>query len=159
MVLSKVLRFGEGRMVKRLDGLASYVESLNDEYEALSDEKLQAKTEIFKKRLEKGETLDEILPEAFATAREAAWRVLGQKPYHVQIMGAGALHQGDIAENIIDNAQVVLEADHGEGKRKGGKLSGVQRIKATAAHAVAEIKSRVAGGSKARAGSNGRKHR
>ena len=98
MVLSKVLRFGEGRMVKRLDGLASYVESLNDEYEALSDEKLQAKTEIFKKRLEKGETLDEILPEAFATAREAAWRVLGQKPYHVQIMGAGALHQGDIAE-------------------------------------------------------------
>ena len=65
----------------------------------------------------------------------------------------------DIAESIIDNAQVVLEADHGDSRRKGGKLSGVQRIKATAAHAVAEIKNRVSGGSKARASTNGRKHR
>ncbi|WP_323144197.1 transglycosylase SLT domain-containing protein [Massilia phyllosphaerae] len=65
----------------------------------------------------------------------------------------------DIAENILDNAQVVLEADHGDRERRGGKLSGVQRIKATAAHAVAEIKNRVSGGSKARASANGRKHR
>jgi membrane-bound lytic murein transglycosylase D len=65
----------------------------------------------------------------------------------------------DIAENIIDNAQIALEADRGDSRRKGQKLSGAQRIKATAAHAVAEIKSRVSGGSKPSARSNGRKHR
>jgi membrane-bound lytic murein transglycosylase D len=66
---------------------------------------------------------------------------------------------GDIAENIIDNAQIALEADRGEGKRRGQKLSGVQRIKASAAHAVAEIKSRVSGRNKPSVRSNGRKHR
>jgi membrane-bound lytic murein transglycosylase D len=65
----------------------------------------------------------------------------------------------DIAENIVDNAQIALEADRGDSKRKGQKLSGAQRIKATAAHAVAEIKSRVSGGSKPSARANGRKHR
>ncbi|MDF0529048.1 preprotein translocase subunit SecA [Tsukamurella sp. 8F] len=93
-----MLRLGEGRMVKRLDGLASHVESLSDEFEALTDEELRAKTDDFKERLEKGEKLDELLIEAFATAREASWRVLGQRPYHVQIMGAAALHYGNIAE-------------------------------------------------------------
>lgn len=65
----------------------------------------------------------------------------------------------DIAENIIDNAQIALEADRGESKRKGQKLSGAQRFKASAAHAVAEIKNRVSGGSKPSARANGRKHR
>ena len=65
----------------------------------------------------------------------------------------------DIAENIIDNAQIALEADRGDSKRRGQKLSGAQRIKATAAHAVAEIKSRVSGGNKPSVRSNGRKHR
>jgi membrane-bound lytic murein transglycosylase D len=65
----------------------------------------------------------------------------------------------DIAESIIDNAQVAFEADRGDSKHKGGKLSGVQRIKATAAHAVAEIKSRVSGGNKASASVHGRKRR
>ncbi|GAB2647738.1 preprotein translocase subunit SecA [Gordonia jinhuaensis] len=85
-------------MVKRLDALATHVESLSDEYEALTDDELRAKTAEFKERSAAGESLDEMLPEAFATAREAAWRVLGQKPFHVQIMGAAALHFGNIAE-------------------------------------------------------------
>ncbi|MFT3717051.1 MAG: preprotein translocase subunit SecA [Gordonia sp. (in: high G+C Gram-positive bacteria)] len=97
-MLNKLLRVGEGRMVKRLDGIAGQVEALSDEMEALSDSQLQAKTAEFKKRLDDGETLDHLLVEAFAVAREAAWRVLDQKHFHVQIMGGAALHFGNIAE-------------------------------------------------------------
>ncbi len=97
-MLNKLLRIGEGRMVKRLDAIATHVEGLSDEMEALTDEELTAKTDEFRKRVEKGESLDELLPEAFAVAREAAWRVLDQKPFHVQIMGGAALHFGNVAE-------------------------------------------------------------
>lgn len=97
-MLNKLLRVGEGRMVKRLDAIASHVEALSDEFEALSDAELRAKTDEFKKRIADGATLDELLPEAYATAREAAWRVLDQKHFHVQIMGGAALHYGNIAE-------------------------------------------------------------
>ncbi len=97
-MLNKLLRLGEGRLVKRLDGIASQVESLSDEMEALSDDELRAKTDEFKKRLEGDESLDHLLVEAFAVAREAAWRVLDQKHFHVQIMGGAALHFGNIAE-------------------------------------------------------------
>ncbi|NDK91267.1 preprotein translocase subunit SecA [Gordonia desulfuricans] len=97
-MLNKLLRIGEGRMVKRLDAIASHVESLSDEIEALSDDELRAKTDEFRTRYADGETLDELLPEAFAVAREAAWRVLDQKHFHVQIMGGAALHYGNIAE-------------------------------------------------------------
>ncbi|MFC7753658.1 preprotein translocase subunit SecA [Tsukamurella soli] len=85
-------------MVKRLDALASHIESLGDEYESLTDEELRGKTDDFKALLAEGADLDDLLPEAFAAAREASWRVLGQKPYHVQIMGAAALHYGNVAE-------------------------------------------------------------
>ena len=78
-MLNKLLRVGEGRMVKRLDAIASHVEALEDEIASLSDDELQAKTGEFKDRVAEGETLDELLPEAFAVAREAAWRVLDQK--------------------------------------------------------------------------------
>jgi len=97
-VLNKLLRVGEGRMVKRLDVIAGHVEALEDETAALTDDELRAKTDEFKERLADGETLDELLPEAFAVAREAAWRVLDQKHFHVQIMGGAALHFGNIAE-------------------------------------------------------------
>ncbi|HEY9311965.1 preprotein translocase subunit SecA [Williamsia sp.] len=97
-MLNKLLRVGEGRMVKRLDAIATHVETLDKETEALSDEQLRAKTDEFKERLAAGETLDDLLPEAFAVAREAAWRVLSQKHFHVQIMGGAALHFGNIAE-------------------------------------------------------------
>ncbi|NLU81921.1 preprotein translocase subunit SecA [Rhodococcus sp. HNM0569] len=96
--LSKVLRVGEGRMVKRLKHIAEHVESLEPDYSSLADSELRGKTDEFRKRYAEGETLDELLPEAFAVAREAAWRVIDQKHFTVQIMGGAALHFGNIAE-------------------------------------------------------------
>ncbi|MEO6879315.1 MAG: preprotein translocase subunit SecA [Mycobacteriaceae bacterium] len=95
---SKLLRSGEGRAVKRLRAIADHVDTLAEEVAALTDPELQAKTEEFRTRHADGEDLDALLPEAFAVAREAAFRVLGQKPYPVQVMGAAALHLGNIAE-------------------------------------------------------------
>ena len=92
--------FGDysSKEIKRISGLKDKVLALETEFGALSDEQLQAKTPEFKERLAKGETLDDILPEAFAACREAAWRVLGMKHYPVQILGGIILHQGRIAE-------------------------------------------------------------
>ncbi|MEE1023640.1 MAG: DEAD/DEAH box helicase, partial [Acutalibacteraceae bacterium] len=86
------------KQLKKLEPIKNAVLALEDEYAALSDAELKDKTNQFKDRLENGETLDDILPEAFATCREAAWRVLGMKPYPVQIIGGIVLHQGRIAE-------------------------------------------------------------
>ena len=97
-MLSKLLRIGEGRMVKRLQKVADYVNTLSDDMEKLSDDELRAKTAEFKQRVADGADLDDLLPEAFAVAREAAWRVLGQKHFEVQIMGGAALHYGNVAE-------------------------------------------------------------
>ncbi len=96
--LSKLLRAGEGRTVKRLKKIAEDVLALEADYEALTDEELKAKTGEFRERLAEGEDPNSMLLEAFATAREAAWRVLGQKHYLVQIMGGAALHFGNVAE-------------------------------------------------------------
>ena len=96
--LSKLLRAGEGRTVKRLAKMADDVIALDAEYAALSDAELKAKTQEFKDRLGAGEEMNDILLEAFATVREAAWRVLDQKHYKVQIMGGAALHFGNVAE-------------------------------------------------------------
>jgi len=86
------------RELKRIDPIKNKVLELDEEYKKLSDTELKAKTPEFKERLEAGETLDDILPEALATVREGAWRVLEKKPYPVQIIGAIVLHQGRIAE-------------------------------------------------------------
>ena len=86
------------RELKRIEPIKNKVLALDEEYAALSDAELKGKTQEFKDRLEEGETLDSILPEALATVREAAWRVLEKKPYPVQIIGAIVLHQGRIAE-------------------------------------------------------------
>ena len=96
--LSKLLRAGEGRTVKRLAKIADQVIALEGEYEKLTDEELKAKTDEFKQQIEDGASLDDVLLDAFATAREASWRVLGQKHYKVQIMGGAALHFGSVAE-------------------------------------------------------------
>jgi preprotein translocase subunit SecA len=85
-------------MVKRLKRVADYVNTLSDDIEKLTDAELRAKTDEFRKRLDEGESLDDLLPEAFAVAREAAWRVLDQRPFDVQVMGAAALHLGNVAE-------------------------------------------------------------
>ena len=88
----------EYKELKRFSALADQIMALDAEYTKLTDEELQAKTSQFKERLEKGETLDDILVEAFATAREAAYRVIGEKHYYVQILGGLANHFGNIAE-------------------------------------------------------------
>ncbi|HEX8140891.1 MAG TPA: preprotein translocase subunit SecA, partial [Pyrinomonadaceae bacterium] len=98
VVLSKLLRAGEGKILRRLNRIADAVESLADDYTDLSDAELQAKTDEFKQRYADGETLDALLPEAFAVVREAATRTLGQRHFRVQIMGGAALHLGNIAE-------------------------------------------------------------
>ena len=97
-MLSKLLRLGEGRMVKRLRGVADYVNTLSDDVEKLSDAELRAKTDEFRTRIADGAKLDDVLPEAFAVAREAAWRVLSQRHFDVQVMGGAALHFGNVAE-------------------------------------------------------------
>ncbi|WFE38562.1 preprotein translocase subunit SecA [Micromonospora sp. WMMD998] len=97
-ILEKVLRAGEGRMVRRLKAIAAAVNSIEDDYVNLGDDELRGMTDQFRERLADGETLDDLLPEAFAVCREAASRVLGQRPYDVQVMGGAALHFGNIAE-------------------------------------------------------------
>ena len=97
-LLKKLFGDYSTKEIKRINGTKDKVLSLEEEFSKLSDEQLQAKTPEFKYRLEKGETLDDILPEAFAACREAAWRVLGMKHYPVQILGGIILHQGRIAE-------------------------------------------------------------
>ena len=86
------------RELKKIEPIKQKVLSYEDEYAKLSDEQLRAKTDEFKQRLNNGESLDDILPEAFAVCREGAWRVLGMKPYPVQVIGGIVLHQGRIAE-------------------------------------------------------------
>jgi preprotein translocase subunit SecA len=98
VVLQRILRAGEGKILRRLNRIADAVESLADDYTDLSDAELQAKTDEFKERYADGESLDALLPEAFAVVREAATRTLGQRHFRVQIMGGAALHLGNIAE-------------------------------------------------------------
>ena len=88
----------EYKELKKFEYLADKIVALEEDYQKLSDEELKNKTEEFKKRLTNGETLEDILVEAFATAREAAYRVIGEKPFYVQILGALAIHYGNIAE-------------------------------------------------------------
>ena len=97
-LINKIFGTRSQREVKALTPIVDKIEALSDEYKALSDQQLRAKTDEFKARLAKGETLDDILPEAFATCREAADRVLGMRPYRVQLIGGIILHQGRIAE-------------------------------------------------------------
>ena len=110
------------RSVRKLQRIADLVVALEDDYAQLSDSELVAKTAEFKQRLADGETLDDILPEAFATVREAGYRVLGQKAYYVQILGGIALHQGRIAEmktgegkTLVSTMPAYLNALAGKG--------------------------------------------
>ena len=89
---------GEKKILHKLEKTADAVMALAEDMKALSDEELKAKTTEFKERYAKGETLDDLMVEAFAVSREAARRVIGEYPYKVQIMGAAAMQGGDIAE-------------------------------------------------------------
>jgi preprotein translocase subunit SecA len=121
-VLSKVLRAGEGKKVRRLAELVPLVNALEPEMEARSDEELAAFTPMFRERLERGEAMEDVLVESFAIVREAAWRVLGQRHFDVQLMGGMALHFGWIAEmktgegkTLVSTLPVYLNALGGRG--------------------------------------------
>jgi preprotein translocase subunit SecA len=121
-ILDKILRAGEGRILKRLSAIAREVNSLEDSIAALGDSELRAKTEEFKKRYLDGEELDELMVEAFAVVREASKRTLGQRHYDVQLMGGAALHLGNIAEmktgegkTLVSTLPAYLNALSGDG--------------------------------------------
>ncbi len=97
-LFDKLMHLGEGRQIKRLEGIAKQVNLIEDDFTAMDDAELRAQTAAFKERLAHGEDLDRLLPEAFATVREASVRVLGKRHYDVQIMGGAALHLCNIAE-------------------------------------------------------------
>src|SRR5450432_915203 len=97
-LFDKIMRAGEGKIVRQLTAVSDQVNSIEPEFEALTDAELRAQTDEFKQRYAAGESLDDLLPEAFATVREAARRTLGQRHFDVQIMGGAALHGGNIAE-------------------------------------------------------------
>jgi preprotein translocase subunit SecA len=121
-VFNKILKVGEGKRVRQLAELVAPINELSDEMAALSDEELREQTDIFRKRLADGESLDDILIPAFAVVREAATRVLGQRHYDVQLMGGMALHFGWIAEmktgegkTLVSTLPVYLNALAGNG--------------------------------------------
>ena len=105
-ILKKIYN-GDKRELKKFEKLAKRVESYADEYSKLSDEQLQAKTPEFRERLKNGETLDSLLPEAFAVSREGAKRVLGLYPFHVQILGGISLHYGNISEMMTGEGKTL----------------------------------------------------
>ena len=97
-IIDRIMRAGEGKILRELSKVVDQVNSFEPIFSNLSDDQLRAKTLEFKSRLSANETLDDLLPEAFAVVREAAKRTLGQRHYDVQIMGGAALHRGNIAE-------------------------------------------------------------
>ena len=121
-LIQKIFGTYSQRELKSIYPIADKIEALEEEYRGLTDEQLQAKTPEFKQRLQQGETLDDILPEAFAAVREAADRVLGMRPYPVQLVGGIVLHQGRIAEmktgegkTLVATLPAYLNALTGEG--------------------------------------------
>ena len=105
---TKIFGTHSSHELKKIYPIADKVEALEEQYKKLSDEELRAKTDEFKKRYQDGETLDQLLPEAFATCREASWRVLGMRHYRVQIIGGIVLHQGRIAEMKTGEGKTLM---------------------------------------------------
>lgn len=121
-IVDKALRMGEGHQLKKLENVAKAVNALEDEISALSDEDLKAQTPKFKQQIENGKSLDDIMPEAFATVREVSKRTLGQRHFDVQLMGGAALHWGNIAEmktgegkTLVATLPTYLNALEGKG--------------------------------------------
>jgi preprotein translocase subunit SecA len=121
-ILDRILRIGEGKILRQLEGVAQAVNAIEDDFVAMSDAELQGMTKEFKERLAAGESLDDLMPEAFATVREAAKRVIGQRHFDVQVMGGAALHLGNIAEmktgegkTLVSTLPAYLNALTGKG--------------------------------------------
>ncbi|WP_105187496.1 preprotein translocase subunit SecA [Micropruina glycogenica] len=106
--MDKLLNMGDGRKLKELRKVADQVAMIEPDYEAMTDDELRGQTDEFRKRLDDGESLDDILPEAFATVREATRRVLGKRPYDVQVMGGVALHRANIAEMKTGEGKTIV---------------------------------------------------
>jgi preprotein translocase subunit SecA len=122
VLLDKLLRIGEGKILRQLHAISKQVNAIENEFVSMTDDQLQAQTDEFKQRLAEGESLDDLMPEAFATVREAAQRTLGQRHFDVQIMGGAALHLGNIAEmktgegkTLVATLPVYLNALGGDG--------------------------------------------
>ena len=122
MVLGRLLRAGEAKTVKRLRAISDHINSIEDDYVAMSDQELRELTPAFRKRLAEGETTDDLLPEAFAAVREAAKRTLGQRHFDVQLMGGASLHLGNISEmktgegkTLVSTLPAYLNALEGRG--------------------------------------------
>ena len=122
MVFDRILRAGEGKILRKLKVIAGQINDIEEEFSKLTDAELRAMTDEFRQRYADGETLDELLPEAFATVREAAKRTLGQRHYDVQLMGGAALHTGNIAEmktgegkTLVSTLPAYLNALSGKG--------------------------------------------
>jgi preprotein translocase subunit SecA len=121
-VFGKILRAGEGKILRKLHRIAGQVNSIEEDFVNLTDAELRALTDEYKQRFTDGESLDDLMPEAFATVREAAKRVLGQRHYDVQLMGGAALHYGYVAEmrtgegkTLVGTLPAYLNALSGEG--------------------------------------------
>ena len=122
LVIDKILRAGEGKILRKLESFAKQVNALEPEFKNLTDDQLKNLTSSYKQRFQNGESLDDLLPEAFATVREAALRTIGQRHYDVQLMGGAALHLGNIAEmktgegkTLVSTLPVYLNALSGQG--------------------------------------------
>ncbi len=122
VIIDKLLRLGEGKILRRLETVAAAVNAIEDDFVAMSDTELQGMTAELRGRYEQGEDLDALMPEAFATVREAARRVLGQRHFDVQVMGGAALHLGNIAEmktgegkTLVSTLPAYLNALTGQG--------------------------------------------
>jgi preprotein translocase subunit SecA len=109
-IIDSVLRAGEGKTLRKLKRIADQVNSIEDDIKALSDAELRALTDEYKERYADGESLDSLLPEAFATVREAARRTIGQRHFDVQVMGGAALHMGNISEMKTGEGKTLTAA-------------------------------------------------
>ncbi|MCB0896702.1 MAG: preprotein translocase subunit SecA, partial [Nocardioidaceae bacterium] len=121
-ILDRILRIGEGKILRQLEAVSQAVNAIEDDFVAMSDAELQGMTGELRERLAAGESLDDLMPEAFATVREAAKRVIGQRHFDVQVMGGAALHLGNIAEmktgegkTMVSTLPAYLNALSGKG--------------------------------------------
>ena len=153
-IIDSVLRAGEGRILRKLKRIAEQVNSIEDDFVAMSDAELRGMTDEFRQRYADGETLDDLLPESFATVREAAKRTLGQRHFDVQLMGGAALHMGNIAEMKTGEGKTLTGvlaaylnalAGRGAGRRRPGPVRPRQRSAARGAAAASRIGNVLAG--------------
>lgn len=107
-ILSKILRFGEGKSIKNIKSVVDYINSLEPSINKLTDEQLASKSAEFRSRFNRGESLDDLLPETFAVVREIAKRTLDMRHFNVQIFGGVVLHQGKIAEMATGEGKTLV---------------------------------------------------